>query len=81
MVGLLGTLVIGLLAGMVARALKPGKNSMGLVLTCLLGIGGSFFAQFLGEKLGLYQPGDVAGFVASVIGAILLLSIIQFIKK
>lgn len=78
---IIGTLVIGLLAGLVARALKPGKDGMGLIWTCLLGIAGSFVAQFLGQALGLYQPGQVAGFIASVIGAILILFILQFIKK
>jgi uncharacterized membrane protein YeaQ/YmgE (transglycosylase-associated protein family) len=78
---ILGTLFIGLIAGFIARALKPGNDSMGWIMTALLGVAGSFFAGFLGSALGLYRPGDAVGFLASVIGAIVLLVIYSFIKK
>lgn len=81
MMSILGTLFIGLIAGFIARALKPGDDGMGWIMTALLGVAGSFVASYLGAALGLYQPGQPAGFVASVIGAILLLVIYGFVKK
>ena len=81
MMSILGTLFIGLIAGFIARALKPGDDGMGWIMTALLGVAGSFVANYLGAALGLYQPGQPAGFVASVIGAILLLVIYGFVKK
>lgn len=81
MMSILGTLFIGLIAGFIARALKPGDDGMGWIMTALLGVAGSFVASYLGAALGLYQPGQPAGFVASVIGAILLLVIYGFVRK
>ena len=80
MMSILGTLFIGLIVGLVARALKPGDDRMGLIMTALLGVAGSFLAGYLGAALGLYQPGDVAGFFASVIGAVILLFVYGLIK-
>lgn len=81
MMSILGTLFIGLIAGFIARALKPGDDGMGWIMTALLGVAGSFVASYLGAALGLYQPGQPAGFLASVIGAILLLVIYGFVRK
>lgn len=81
MMSILGTLFIGLIAGFIARALKPGDDGMGWIMTALLGVAGSFVASYLGAALGLYQPGQPAGFVASVIGAILLLVVYGLVKK
>lgn len=75
MMSILGTILIGLIAGFVARMLKPGNDSMGWIMTAVLGIAGSFVAQYLGAALGFYAPGQAAGFIASVIGAIVLLVI------
>lgn len=69
------TLLIGFLAGAVAKLLMPGKDPGGLIITTLLGIGGSIIARYLGMALGWYKEGDSAGFIASVIGAIILLAI------
>lgn len=79
--GIIWTILIGLVVGIVARFLKPGSDAMGWIMTAVLGIAGSFFAQFLGAQLGFYQPGQSAGFIASVIGAILLLVIWGFVAK
>lgn len=79
--GIIWTILIGLVVGVVARFLKPGSDPMGWIMTAVLGIAGSFFAQFLGVQLGLYQAGQGAGFIASVIGAILLLVIWGFVAK
>ncbi|WP_066265425.1 GlsB/YeaQ/YmgE family stress response membrane protein [Hydrogenophaga palleronii] len=81
MMSILGTLFIGLIAGFVARAIKPGDDGMGWIMTALLGVAGAFVAGYLGSALGFYQPGDPVGFVASVIGAIILLLIYGLFKK
>lgn len=81
MMSILGTLFIGLIAGFIARALKPGDDSMGWIMTALLGVAGAFIAGYLGVALGMYQQGDPVGFIASVIGAIILLVIYGFFKK
>ena len=67
------TILIGFVAGMIAKAVTPGKGPSGFLLTSVLGIAGSIGATYLGRALGLYSEGHAAGFIASVIGAILLL--------
>ena len=67
------TLIIGLVIGAVAKLLMPGKDPGGFIITILLGIAGSFVATYLGRVMGLYQEGSGAGFIASVLGAMLLL--------
>lgn len=81
MMSILGTLFIGLIAGFIARAIKPGNDSMGWIMTALLGVAGSFVARYLGAALGLYAPGQAASFIASVIGAVLLLFVYGLVKK
>ena len=71
--GLIWTIVIGLIVGVVAKLLHPGRENFGLILTVILGIGGSLVATFLGQAIGWYQPGELAGFVGTVVGAVLLL--------
>jgi uncharacterized membrane protein YeaQ/YmgE (transglycosylase-associated protein family) len=72
---IIGMAVIGLIAGALAKLIMPGKDPGGIIVTMLLGVAGSVVAGFLGRLLGLYTEGQVAGFIASVIGAILLLAI------
>ena len=64
---LLGTLFVGLIVGAIARFVLPGERRMGLILTCLLGIGGSIAAGFVGQQLGWYQAGQGAGWLASYV--------------
>jgi uncharacterized membrane protein YeaQ/YmgE (transglycosylase-associated protein family) len=72
---LLWSLIVGLIVGALAKAIMPGKDPGGLLVTMLLGIAGSFVATFVGRALGLYSAGDAgAGVIASIIGAILLLA-------
>lgn len=78
---LLGTILIGLFAGIVARIIKPGRDGMGWILTILLGIGGSLLATWGGQQLGLYQPGATAGFIGAVVGAVVLLVIWGLFSK
>ena len=75
----LWTLVIGLVVGAIAKLLMPGKDPGGCIITILLGIAGAFVAGYLGRALGWYQLGQPAGFIASVIGAMLLLLIYRII--
>jgi uncharacterized membrane protein YeaQ/YmgE (transglycosylase-associated protein family) len=79
--GILGTILIGLLIGVVARFLKPGDQPMGWIMTILLGIGGSVVATYGGQALGIYHAGEAAGFIGAVIGAILLLVIVGYLRK
>lgn len=81
MMSLIGTIFIGLIVGLIARALKPGDDKLGLVMTAVLGVAGSFLASYAGSALGLYAPGATAGFIASVVGAIVLLFVYGFIKS
>ena len=67
------TLLIGLVVGIIAKALMPGKEPGGIIMTILLGIGGSFVGTWLGSIVGLYDRGESAGFIASVIGAVIIL--------
>ncbi|AEG94498.1 GlsB/YeaQ/YmgE family stress response membrane protein [Ramlibacter tataouinensis] len=71
----IATILVGFVVGLLARALKPGNDKMGLIMTTLLGVAGSVIAQYAGAALGWYRPGEPAGWIASVVGAILLLVI------
>ena len=73
--------IIGFIVGLVARALLPGDQKIGIILTAVLGIAGSFIANYAGQALGWYTPGEAAGFIASVIGAIILLVLYGMITK
>jgi uncharacterized membrane protein YeaQ/YmgE (transglycosylase-associated protein family) len=72
--GILWTLVIGFLAGVVAKFLHPGPNEpSGFIVTTLLGVAGAFLATYLGQAIGWYQPGEGAGLIGAVVGAIVVL--------
>ena len=73
------TLIIGLVIGAVAKLLMPGKDPGGCIITILLGIAGAFVAGYIGRVAGWYQPGQPAGFIASVIGAMILLLLYRII--
>jgi len=73
MTGILWTIVLGFVIGVIAKFLHPGKDNMGFIATILLGIGGSFLAGVIGQAMGWYQAGQGAGFIASVVVSILLL--------
>ncbi|MCU7372405.1 GlsB/YeaQ/YmgE family stress response membrane protein [Paucibacter sp. O1-1] len=79
--GIVWTILIGFLAGLVARAVKPGDDSAGFIVTTLIGIGGALAATYLGQALGWYTAGQGAGFIASVLGAVVLLLVWGAIKK
>ena len=79
--GILWTLLIGFIAGLLARALKPGNDKLGFFMTILLGIAGALLARFVGLQLGWYGPTKPTGFIASVVGAIILLVIYGLVRK
>ncbi len=82
MFSLLWTALIGLIVGAVAKLFMPGKDPGGWIITMLLGLAGSFIAGYLGRMVGWYQEGQSAGFIMSVLGAILLLFLYRmFIVK
>jgi len=77
---IIGTIVVGFIVGLLARAIKPGNDRMGLIMTTLLGIAGAFIARYAGMAMGWYQEGEPAGWIASIIGAIVLLVIYGMIR-
>jgi uncharacterized membrane protein YeaQ/YmgE (transglycosylase-associated protein family) len=74
-------IIFGLLVGVVAKFLMPGKDPGGFIVTILLGIAGSFVGGYVGQLLGFYTVGQPAGFIMSVIGAIILLATYRWMKK
>ena len=72
--------IIGLIVGALAKLVMPGKDPGGIIITMLLGVAGSFLATFLGRAVGWYNEGDSAGFIASFIGAVLLLFIYRLFR-
>ena len=72
---ILGTLIIGLLAGIVAKLIMPGRDPGGFIITMVLGVIGAFLATWLGQHLGWYAPGESAGFLGAVVGSIIILAI------
>jgi len=79
--GIIWTIVLGLVIGIIAKLIHPGKENMGIITTILLGIAGSFLAGIIGQFIGWYKAGEGAGFIASVIVAIILLVIYGKIKS
>lgn len=80
MLHLLWEAIIGLIVGAIAKFLMPGKDPGGIWITMLIGVAGSLLASFLGQAVGWYQPGQSAGFIMSVVGALILLVIYRLIK-
>jgi len=74
------TILIGFFIGLIARALKPGDDRMGVLATTLFGIGGALIAKYVGLGMGWYKESDPIGFIAALIGAIVLLTIYSLIR-
>lgn len=81
MFGVLGWIVFGLIAGVIAKLLMPGKDPGGFIVTILLGIAGAFLGGFLGRTLGLYGEGDAAGLIMAIVGAIILLALYRVFTR
>lgn len=80
--GILWTILIGFIAGIIAKFIVPGRNEpSGFILTTILGIVGAFVASYLGQALGWYQPGEGAGLIGAVVGAIIVLVVWGFVSR
>ena len=79
--GIIWTILIGFVAGVVAKFLHPGKEDLGLIMTALLGIAGSMIATFGGQAFGIYRAGQGAGFLGAVVGAVVILFIYMRMKR
>jgi uncharacterized membrane protein YeaQ/YmgE (transglycosylase-associated protein family) len=79
--GIIWTILIGFVVGLVAKMLTPGRDPAGFFITAAIGIAGSLLATFGGQALGLYSAGEPAGFVGSLIGAIILLVVYHLIRR
>jgi uncharacterized membrane protein YeaQ/YmgE (transglycosylase-associated protein family) len=78
---LLGVIIIGAIVGLIAKFLVPGRDPGGFIVTPLIGIGGALVATYLGQFLHIYDPGQNAGFIASVVGAVIILLVYRFIRQ
>ena len=79
--GIISTIIVGLIVGAIARFVLPGEQKMGWILTCLLGIAGAAVAGFVGQGLGWYEVGQPAGWIASILGAVVLLVVVGMLRK
>jgi len=75
----LGWIIVGLLAGLIAKAVTPGRDPSGCLITIVIGIAGAVLAGFLGQQLHWYRPGEGAGFLAAIVGAVLILLVYRMI--
>jgi uncharacterized membrane protein YeaQ/YmgE (transglycosylase-associated protein family) len=74
-------ILVGLAVGIIAKFIYPGRENMGWIMTTLLGIAGAFVATYLGKVLGIYEPGQAAGFIGAIVGALILLFIYGLIRR
>jgi uncharacterized membrane protein YeaQ/YmgE (transglycosylase-associated protein family) len=74
--GIIGTIFVGLIVGALARFIMPGEQKMGWIMTILLGIAGALLAGFIGQAVGWYQAGEPAGWIASIVGALVVLFVV-----
>lgn len=81
MLSIIWTIVIGFVVGLIAKLLTPGRDPAGFFITAAIGIGGSLLMTFIGKTMGWYQPGQSAGFLAALVGAIILLVVYHLISR
>ena len=80
--GIIWTIIIGFIAGVIAKLITPGRNEpQGFILTTILGIVGAFIATWLGQALGWYRPGEGAGLIGAVVGAVIVLAIWSMVAR
>lgn len=79
--GFITAILIGFIVGLLARAIMPGKDAMGIILTILLGIGGALIGKYIGQFLGMYKENEPAGFIMSIVGALILLFIYNLVVR
>ena len=80
-VHIIWVIIIGAIVGLIAKFLVPGRDPGGFIVTPLIGIGGAVVATYLGQFLDFYEPGQNAGFIASVVGAVIILLVYRFIRQ
>lgn len=78
---IIGVIIIGFLAGLLARFLMPGRDAMGFIMTTLLGIVGAVVATYIGQAIGWYHEGENAGFIGAIVGAIIVLAAYHLIAR
>ena len=78
---IIGTIIIGFIVGLIAKLLMPGRDPGGFIITTLLGIAGAVIAFYIGRGVGWYGPNDSAGFLASIVGAIILLALYRMLFR
>ena len=78
---ILWTIIIGFLAGLIAKAIMPGRDPKGFIITTLLGIVGAMVATYLGQAIGWYQAGQGAGFIGAIVGALILLGVYHAVTR
>jgi uncharacterized membrane protein YeaQ/YmgE (transglycosylase-associated protein family) len=79
--GVIGWILVGLIAGAIAKLLMPGRDPGGCIVTILIGIAGAVLAGFVGQSVGWYRPGQGAGFIAAIVGAFVILLVYRLIMK
>ena len=79
--GIIGWIIIGFIAGAIAKLLMPGKDPGGCLITILLGIAGALLAGFIGKSVGWYEQGAAAGFIAAIVGAFIILFIYRLVMR
>lgn len=77
--GILATIIVGLVVGLLARFFMPGRDPMGIILTILLGIVGAWFGSWIGQVMGMYQEGEPAGWIMSIVGAMIVLFLFRML--
>ena len=78
---IIGLFFFGLIIGVLAKLIMPGRDPGGFIVTALIGIAGSFVGEFIGQATGMYQPGQAAGWLMSLVGALILLGVYHLIKR
>jgi uncharacterized membrane protein YeaQ/YmgE (transglycosylase-associated protein family) len=79
--GIITMIVVGFIVGLLARAVMPGEQKLGIIMTIILGIVGAVVAGYLGQALGLYEPGEGVGWIGSIVGAVIVLFIYGLIVR
>ena len=81
MFSLIGAIIVGLIAGAIAKLIMPGKDPGGCIITTLLGIGGAIVATWIGQFVGFYRYGETAGLIGAIVGAVAILAVYRAFKK
>jgi uncharacterized membrane protein YeaQ/YmgE (transglycosylase-associated protein family) len=79
--GIIMTIIIGFIVGVIARFVKPGEDKLGWIMTAVLGIVGAFVGSFIGQAFGIYGPNESAGFLGAVVGAVIVLAIYTMVAR